>query len=116
MSMLRYMRDSADWKPSLLIYSNRMEKDIAFREELHEMEREPCSGLHVVHVLSKPTDEWNGEHGRIDRALLLRHSKGRSASTGYYVCGPPQMAESIGELLRDLSVPPERIHMEMFSL
>ena len=34
MSMLRYMRDSGEWKPVLLIYNNRTERDIIFRKEL----------------------------------------------------------------------------------
>jgi predicted ferric reductase len=116
MSMLRYMRDAAKWKPCLMICANRIERDIAFREELAGMAAASGGYLRVVHVLTKPDAGWTGERGRIDSALLLRHLGEDSEETGYYVCGPKEMNEAIVRIIRGLAVPPARIHLEMFSL
>lgn len=53
--MLRYMRDEGLSKCVLLIWGNRTERDIAFRDELARMAAEMHS-LQVVHVMSSQED------------------------------------------------------------
>jgi predicted ferric reductase len=117
MSMLRYMRDAGDWKPSLLIYNNRTEEDIVFRLELDDMASASDTHLRVVHVLSKPaTSDWSGERGHIDRAMLIKYAVGGNKSKGYYVCGPSAMTQETVTVLQSLDIPTDRIHIEVYSL
>ena len=74
MSNLRHMRDTQAERRVLLLYSNKTESDIVFREELARMEEEAGRGpeLQVVHVLSRPGEAWSGEKGHLDREKLAR--------------------------------------------
>jgi ferredoxin-NADP reductase len=116
MSMLRFMRDTGQWKPVLLIYGNRTEEDIVFGEELRDMAAGIRSPLKVVHVLSRTEGAWQGERGHIDRDLVLRYAGERLVSKSFYICGPGAMTASVISGLREMGVPPRRIHTERFAL
>jgi predicted ferric reductase len=116
MSMLRSMRDTGDRKAVLLIYGNRTEDDIIFGQELRTMASGPRSSAKVVHVLSHAHGSWQGERGHIDRDLILRHAGERLDAKAFYICGPPAMAGPVIASLRELGVPPRRIHTERFTL
>jgi predicted ferric reductase len=115
MSMLRHMRDtSADLKV-LLIYANRSEDDIAFHREIEQIAGGEHPRLRVVHVISKPGEDWQGEEGRLDREKLQRYCEGRFQGRTFYLCGPPPMIDAVVETLRELGVADDRIETEVFS-
>lgn len=115
MSMLRHMRDIHSTIPVTLIYANRSEGEIAFHQELMEMEEAGNPPLSVSHVLSKPGDDWSGEKGRIDREKIQRYCGQDLQDKAFYLCGPPGLVEASIENLRDLGVSDGRIHVEIFS-
>lgn len=116
MSMLRHMRDTGKDAGVLLLYANRTEKDIVFRQELAEM----CAGralrLKTVHILSQPEPGWSGEAGRIDHARLGRLVGEDVDGKAFYVCCPPRMTKIVVKGLRLLGVPYGRIRTERFTL
>lgn len=116
MSMLRHMRDTGKAVDALLLYGNRTEKDIVFREELAEIEASAVPHLKVVHILSSPEDGWRGETGHVDTEKLRRLIKFESPKTVFYICAPPGMTKKVVEGLRSLGVPYGRMHTEQFSL
>jgi predicted ferric reductase len=116
MSMLRSMRDTGRWKPVLLICGNRTEEDIVFGTELAQLAGDMRFPLKVVHVLSGTITAWEGERGRIDRDLVLRHAGETLDSKSFYISGPTAMTDSVISGLRELGVPPHRIHTERFAL
>jgi len=113
MSMLRYIADEKLQKNIILLWGNKTEKDIAFREELDMMESETPS-LTVVHVLSQQED-WPGESGVIDAELLQRYVNIFHGSQ-FFICGPPPMMQAVERTLRELGAPKSRIHYERFAL
>lgn len=116
MSNLRHMRDTRADKRVLLLYANRAEKDIAFRAELSEIEAGPSPDLNVVHVLSRPDDDWQGESGHLDQEKLRRLcGRERQDRATFYLAGPPGMLEAVISALRDLKVPDSRISVEYFT-
>ncbi len=116
MSMLRHMRDRQLDTKVLLLYGNRTEGDIVFREELESMAAGGSPQLRVVHVLSEAADGWPGEKGYVDREKLERLVDGEYGAKMYYVCGPPPMMSMVVSALRDIGVPSARIEYERFSL
>ena len=116
MSMLRHMRDTEAERDVLLVYGNRTEADIAFRDELEGIAASDRPRLRLVHVLSHADGAWEGETGYVDRAMLERLTGDRLARSMYYICGPPPMMTRVIPALRGLGVPPERIAFERFSL
>jgi len=116
MSMLRHMRDTKADVDVLLLYANRAEKDIVFRDELAEIEAGEMPRLKVAHILSKPEAGWIGETGYVDREKIQRFVSGNLSEKAFYVCGPPAMNTKVFETLLALGASYPRIHTEIFSL
>ena len=113
MSMLRYIYGMKLERNVTLIWGNKTEKDIAFRDELDSMAAEMPS-LKVVHVMSAQ-DDWPGEKGRVDAEKLRRHVS-NSQDSQFFLCGPPVMMVSVEKTLRSLGASGKRIHYERFAL
>jgi predicted ferric reductase len=60
MSMLRYMRDTKSNISVVLLFGNRREEEIIFKDELKAIEEGGHPVLKVVHVLSNPDKNWKG--------------------------------------------------------
>jgi predicted ferric reductase len=113
MSMMRYLVDNGLDRNVLLIWGNKTERDITFRDELENMVAHMPS-LRVVHVMSNQ-DDWPGETGYVDAKMLERYMRGVE-NPQVFVCGPPVMMPKVINALRDLGVPKQRIHYEQFAL
>jgi 3-phenylpropionate/trans-cinnamate dioxygenase ferredoxin reductase subunit len=113
MSVLRTLARDGDRRPVLLVDGNRTWEDVTFREELEELRGRMT--LDVVHVLSRPGDDWDGERGRIDQRLLARVLPADAAARNVLVCGSPAFADDVARALTALSVPPAHLHVERFA-
>lgn len=113
MSMLRTLSDQNLKKKVILLWGNKTEKDIVFRDELDKMASEMPS-LKVVHVLSRQ-DDWPGQRGHIN-AALLRKVVGDFRDREFFICGPPPMMDTLETILIDLGISKKRIHTERFAL
>jgi len=113
LSMLRYMKDRRLRKEVVLLWANKREADIAFRFELDRMIAE-TPYLKVHYILSRQED-WPGEKGHIDQAMLKKHV-GDLTKREYFVCGPPSMMEEVVRALSFLGVLKQHIHTERFAL
>lgn len=96
----------------VLLFANRSEDSIPFRDELEQLETR-LPGLRVVHVISQPKEDWQGYRGHIDRAVLSRELP-QPPSWTYYVSGPPTFAQSMQEQLIASGVESGSIKMESF--
>lgn len=116
MSMLRTMADRNDLRPCYLFFGNREWESVAFREEIEELKGR--LNLEVVHILSRPTEGWDGEEGRIEAAVLARHLPEQRSykRLQYFICGPDQMMDTTEEALVHLKVPKSRVHSERFDM
>jgi predicted ferric reductase len=113
MSMLRYIVDQKIKRNVLLLWGNKTEKDIAFRNELNKMSA-LMPDLRVVHVLSNQPD-WMGEKGYIDEDLLQKYLE-EFDNPQFFVCGPPVMMDKVVKQLMRMKIPENRIHFERFTL
>jgi predicted ferric reductase len=114
LSMLRYLAEAAPARRVTLIWANRTEQDIVFRDELDRVQR-GMANLTVHHVLSRQRN-WQGETGHIDRAMLNRLLGREDRAGRAFVCGPSGMMDAIGKHLRKLGFPRRKIHAERFAL
>ena len=113
-SMLRTMADRQDVRPVVLFYGNREWDDVAFREELEQLEDR--LNLSVVHVLSRPPAGWSGETGRVRAEVLARHLPPNYRRFQFFICGPEPMMDAAEATLVELGVPDERVHTERFDM
>lgn len=122
MSMLRTLADREDVRPCYLFLGNRNEESITFREEIEALRSR--LNLKVIHVLSRPEEDWEGEKGHIDAAVLSRGLAGeehrrlpeRHRRLVYSICGPDAMMDAAEGALTHLGVPAERVHSERFGM
>ena len=100
-----------------LFYGNRTTTDILFRTELEELKDRFLGRLSVFHVLSREEQDLpvlnghlNGEKVR----LLLTAMVPAAAVDHAFVCGPTAMIDELEGTLKDLGLPPEKVHVERF--
>jgi len=71
--------------------------------------------LKVVHTLSRAGRDWPGRRGRID-ARLVREEIPDYIERCFYLCGPPQMVETLRLMLSDdLGLAADQLRTEDFS-
>ena len=114
MSMLVTAVERRDDRPFLLIYANKSWEDMTFREELDGLV--DSIDLMIIYVLRKPSEDWTGETGYVDKALLQKYIPIHRGSRQYFICAAPVMMEQVEEALLDLEVPATNIQMEHFNL
>ncbi|HRQ64251.1 MAG TPA: ferredoxin reductase family protein [Xanthomonadaceae bacterium] len=114
MSMLRTLAARSDTRRHWLFYGNRVLEIAAFREEIQAIAGR--IRLEVVHVLTEPPPDWQGERGFVDREVLMRHLPADRSELDYFVCGPTPMIRLAERSLRALGVPLSRVHSEIFDL
>ena len=93
-----------------LIYSARTPDEFAFREELERLHAEGRLDLRLT-VTRDQASPWSGGRGRITTDLIRGLLKPESRCL---LCGPPALVTDAIALLRNASVPDERIVWEAF--
>jgi ferredoxin-NADP reductase len=112
-SMIRYCTDTGVQSDIVLLYGNRNEESIIFREELGELvQRNP--NLKLVHCLSRPDDSWKGRRGHVDREAIIEEIP-EYLERAFFICGPPALVDDLAIALSSLSVPESRIRTEHFT-
>jgi predicted ferric reductase len=113
-SIIKEMAQQKDPRPIKLLYGNRKENQIAFKDELEEASKK--LKLDIEYVLSEPPLNWEGLTGCLDsttisRAIDMRHPD----KCLYLLCGPPSMLEPAVKTLKTAGIPSKRIIYEKFS-
>ena len=114
LSMLATMADQGDQRPCWLFLGNRQADQITGIRQLERLKGR--LNLTVVHVISRPSEEWPGERGRIDEELLARHLPDHHRSLQYFTCARDDMVRSVEQALGALDVPAHHIHSEKFGM
>ena len=112
MAMLRYMDDLCLETTVTLLYCVRTSNDIIFHGELEEL-RARLKNFQYHLLLSQPHAEWPGRRGHINREFIENTIK-ETASSDFFLCGPPPFMEASRGILNGLGVKPERIMQESF--
>lgn len=120
MSMLKAVLAEEPQSHVLLIYGNRNENTVIFKQQLAELEASSRGRLQVEHVYSQPLHA-TGPHqhtGRLNRTTILRVLEQRhqfpAPQAEYYICGPEGLMTEAQAALELLKVPSSRIRRESF--
>jgi 3-ketosteroid 9alpha-monooxygenase subunit B len=89
-----------------LVYANRDERSIIFRDEIEALRREHADRLSVIHSL-------DDVHGLVTAQDVAKHVDG-ALDRDFYLCGPGAFMDTVEEALLGLGVARERIHIERF--
>ncbi len=111
-SMIRYCTDKKFKTDIVLLYSNRSENDIAFKNEFEEM-RKQNKNLRVINTITQPGSDWKGLTGRINKEMVQKEIPDYMERF-FYICGPPKMVDAMMGVLKEMNVPDEQIKQEYF--
>ncbi len=102
-----------------LIFQNRNQESIIFKNQLNELESKYPHNFFLVNILSQPTGTWDGLKGRLDATTiakhLLKHLTNTNLNSEYYLCGPQGLMYEAEKALHQLKVESYKIHKENFS-
>ena len=133
MSILKTVLEGEPMSRVHLLYSNRNEDSIIYKQELSNLQHKYEEQLVVEHILSQPKKEksgglsglfskgktsWTGKVGRIDKtqvATFLKDNAPRAKVAEYFVCGPAGMIDAANAALLDLGIDKKHIHIEHFN-
>ena len=112
-----------------LLYGNRRASTVMFTDEVADLKDRFPARFEVIHVLSREPRDVELFSGRLDAdrlrriltALIPALSAARGPAPppgadvdGFWLCGPFAMIESARDVLRELGVPAEKVHRELF--
>ena len=113
LGMLRQLKAERCPLPLQLIYGNRVETQILFREDTEALK--DAVDLKVHYVLSEPPTDWNGAVGELTPNILdkcLEEVRGNGWL--FFVCGPPPMMDSVERALISRGISRNQIVSERF--
>jgi ferredoxin-NADP reductase len=111
-SMCKYIVDKKLKTDAIMLYSNKTEADIVFRDQLEEMQRSGHS-IKIKNVLTREPG-WIGLKGHVDHDMIKEQIPDYMERV-FYICGPPQMVIDMQQALLSLNVPEEKIRTEHFT-
>ena len=112
-SICRYCTDTQLNTEITLLYGNRTERDIVFKNEFEEMQRQNKK-LRVVFTIDEASEGWNGFIGIID-TKMIKETISDYIGRVFYICGPPGMVKAMEELLSNMDIPRENMKEEKFA-
>jgi ferredoxin-NADP reductase/nitrite reductase/ring-hydroxylating ferredoxin subunit len=130
-SMIKYATDMQLPVPIIMFDSNRDRNNILFKKEFDDW-ASINKNLKIIYTISEKEEQqqqhneqsplstindWKGEYGRIDKAMILKYLDTNILNNSiFYICGPPSMLKAMQNLLQDdLEIPKERIKVEEFT-
>lgn len=133
MSIIKSIVEIEPASTIFLLYGNRNEDSIIFKDDLDVLQKKYAGQLLVEHILSQPKREkqggltglfskgkitWLGKTGRITKNIIedfLKEHTLRSKDAEYYICGPGGMIEAVSATLHALNIDKKIIHIEHFA-
>jgi ferredoxin-NADP reductase len=111
-SMIKYSTDKMLETSIILLYSNRIESDIAFKDELEEMQL-LNPNFKLINTITRPEASWRGTKGRINARMVKELIPDYMERT-FFVSGPQKMVDAMVSILADLNLREEQIKQEYF--
>jgi cytochrome-b5 reductase len=107
-SMIRWILTKRLDVELFLIFANKTEADIIFRDEW-DRDTRTHPNFHCYHVLEQPPAGWLQGTGRVTDDILRAHLPSPGPDTVVFLCGPPPMVEALEETLRDFGYPEDSV-------
>ncbi len=112
-SIIKYSTDKKLKTNIILLYSNRSEDEIVFKEELENMQNQNMR-LKVVNTVTRPGEKWTGAKGRINKELIEKEIPDHMGRI-FYISGPQRMVDDLAAILgKEMNIPEKQIKQEYF--
>jgi ferredoxin-NADP reductase len=111
-SICRYCVDKKLPTSIIMLYSNKTEDEIVFRDELEAMQKSDAN-IVIKNVLTREPD-WKGLKGHIDSDMIKSQIPDYKERV-FYICGPPSMNAALKKALEGLNLREDQIKLEDFT-
>lgn len=102
-----------------LVYSNRNESSIIFRNTIDGLLKSNAKRLKVHYLLDDAPTDWSGYSGFLNESILSaifdQFPSVPESAISYMMCGPEAMMKNVEQLLTSRGVPSELIRHESFN-
>jgi ferredoxin-NADP reductase len=112
-SICRYCTDALLDVEITLLYGNRTERDIVFKKEFEEMQKQNKK-LKIVFTVDEASEGWNGHTGMINPEMI-KETIPDYGERVFYICGPPGMVKAMEGLLHNIGILKANIKEENFA-
>lgn len=135
MSMIATLLEKEPLSTIYLLYANRNENSIIFKETLEQLSENHKGQFHLTHILSQPVQEkagglsglfgkkakpnWKGLRGRVNGKILsefFQEFPSKSGNDLYYLCGPSGLIDIVETTLMGRDVAKADINKEYFTV
>jgi ring-1,2-phenylacetyl-CoA epoxidase subunit PaaE len=102
-----------------LIYANRNEESTIFKNEIEKIAANNKDKVKVVFVYDAPKQATDELHTGIltpakTKAIVEKHVDAK-LNNDFFICGPGPMMENVKQVLEELKIEKEKIHIEYFT-
>lgn len=113
-SMIKYLVDTSEKRDIVLLYSNKIAKDIMYKDVWDEAEKK--LGIKTVYTVTDKNavpQNWKGRVGRFDDSVIQQEIPDFKDRT-FYISGPHEMVTGTENLLKSMGVPFPQIKIDFF--
>lgn len=112
-SMVKYIVDNNLKCNIIILYSNRTEEEILFKDIWDSAESLGLKTLYVLTDVENLPKNWQGPKGHIDEDLIKKEIPDYKTRI-FYISGPQGMVKVFEELLRKMKLPRSQIKTDFF--
>ena len=102
-----------------LIYANRDEESTIFKNEIEKIAADNKDKVNVVFVYDEPkqpiAELYKGVMTKEKTKAVVENHIALNANNDFFICGPGPMMENVKQVLEELKVAKEKIHIEYFT-
>ena len=117
-SMIETLRGRNQTRDIVLLHGVSYDYDLAWREQLTELEEGQGFPLRYVATVSRPQEcpDWTGCTGRVETivASQLDEQGLTPQNTTIYLCGNPEMVSAVEEVAEARGFPAEQVRKELY--
>lgn len=117
-SMIETLRGRGQTRDVVLLHGVSHDYDLAWRQQLTELEAGDGFPLRYVGTVSRPQQcpEWTGSTGRVEaitESQMDEHGLTPETTT-IYLCGNPEMVSAVEDIATQRGFPPEQVRKELY--
>ena len=116
--MIETLRDRGQTRDIVLLHGVSYDYDLAWREQLTELEASGGFPLRYVGTISRPQQcpDWTGCTGRVEAIVESQLDEHGLApeNTTIYLCGNPDMITAVEAIATARGFPPEQVRKELY--
>ena len=112
-SIIKYSTDMHLNADIVLFYGCRSPDDVAFKDELEQMQAQNKK-LKLVFAVNEPNVDWRGAVGNINADLLKKELPDYKERV-FFACGPPGMVAAMTNLIKTLGLSETQLKLENFA-